>query len=676
MYAHFFGLRELPFNNTPDPRFFYPTPDHDEALASLIYAVQERKGCVLLTGEVGAGKTLVARMMLRRFGPQLAYAAVNHGVHSAIDLMHSVCAEFELSFEQDMSPAQLVHILQDFLMERFARDIPVALVLDEAQSLPLDAFEQLRMIGNLEADDAKLLQVVIVGQPELQRRFATREFCQLKQRIFRSFHLPAMERKATEGYIKHRLSIAGPPSGDPFDESAIDTIYKFSQGLPRIINTLCDNAMLSAYSADRREMDGSFLESVIRQMMISPEPSKGSDYFQTVPEPPCASAVTVPVERRVVYESPLSVSGCHARETANVDWIARRVSEEVEARLGSRLAALGAPNARPQPSEGRDIPRADDDRHSFEKSLQSLTEQLTNLSRELAAQESKVDNRLTALEQRLDGRLATLEAHLDGRLATLEQRLDGAASPESQAQDAQAHLQPLLHRAGAIVEKAAAASHELERREVYLRTFSREVRSVLEEVHERLDSLNRTVARTRRAERGAEGMCSKLVAQFDRSRRIADNLKQILTRLASHSAALEAKQRIRRHTSAPAGGNGGITIGPASTPNGMQRMLGSARESVAELRTLIRQSADHPGRRLQPTQPPTSRPATRPAVNARLKRSEGRDMPTKTPVLSAAKGGVSPQPTVARTSPGLADEVEDLLEMVESPVRPSTNTKT
>lgn len=267
MYAEFFGLRELPFNNTPDPRFFYSTPDHEEALASLIYAVKERKGFVLLTGEVGAGKTLITRLMLRHFGSGIVFAAINHAVQSARDLMESVCTELELSFDPSATSVQLVRLLHDFLLAKFSQNVPVVLVLDEAQNLPIDAFEQLRMIGNLEADDAKLLQIAIVGQPELQRQFQSPQLRQLRQRLFRSFHLPALDRKSTDGYVRYRLSVAAAKNPGIFHPGAIDRVHAVSGGLPRLINTLCDNAMLSAYSSDRKIIDASFMEAVITQVM-------------------------------------------------------------------------------------------------------------------------------------------------------------------------------------------------------------------------------------------------------------------------------------------------------------------------------------------------------------------------------------------------------------------------
>lgn len=281
MYTEFFGLRELPFNNTPDPRFFYSTPDHEEALASLIYAVKERKGFVLLTGEVGAGKTLVSRLMIKHFGGTIAFANINHAIKDSGDLVESLCAEFELPHERQASNAYLVRTLHDFLLAKFAQNTPVVLVLDEAQTLPVEAFEQLRMIGNLEADDAKLLQIAIVGQPELQTMFQSNALRQLRQRLFRSFHLPALNRNATEGYIRHRLQVAGGSEPALFGPRCIDAIHKASRGLPRLINTLCDNILLSAYSADRRHFDTPFVENVIANLAPADPPPSTSAVWQT-----------------------------------------------------------------------------------------------------------------------------------------------------------------------------------------------------------------------------------------------------------------------------------------------------------------------------------------------------------------------------------------------------------
>jgi len=279
MYTNHFGLREPPFNNTPDPRFFYATAEHEEALATLIYAVGELKGYVLLTGEVGTGKTLITRMLLRHFGNRITSAVIHNTCLDADDLLAAICSEFDLEVSPGATRFDRVRVLQDYLLSEFAANRPVVLVLDEAQNLSLEAFEQLRMIGNLEADDTKLLQVIIAGQPELRQRFEADNLRQLRQRIFRGFHLPALSREQCERYIRHRLAVAGglqavgaetedapKDTVGPFSAEAIDRVFAYSQGLPRLVNTACDNAMLSAYAADRDSIEGAFMGSVLDQM--------------------------------------------------------------------------------------------------------------------------------------------------------------------------------------------------------------------------------------------------------------------------------------------------------------------------------------------------------------------------------------------------------------------------
>ena len=276
MYATHFGLRESPFNNTPDPRYFHATSDHEEALACLIYAVDQFKGFVLLTGEGGAGKTLIARLLLQHFGDRISSAVINYTSLDADDLLSAICSEFRVELPDSPKGFARLTALQDFLLGEFASNRPAVLVIDEAQNLPDEAFEQLRMVGNLEADDAKLLQVVIVGQPELRGRFRAYHMRQLRQRIFRSFHLSGLSRAGCAEYIEHRLNVAGwAPAADGeaprtalgiFDESAIDAIYQCTDGLPRAINTACDNALIDAYAVGRNRIDGEFMAEVIRDL--------------------------------------------------------------------------------------------------------------------------------------------------------------------------------------------------------------------------------------------------------------------------------------------------------------------------------------------------------------------------------------------------------------------------
>ncbi|MFQ5411405.1 MAG: AAA family ATPase, partial [Phycisphaerae bacterium] len=276
MYCEFFGLKTAPFNNTPDPRFFYNTPDHEEALASLIYAVEQRKGFVLVTGEVGSGKTLLSRLLLNRFDDSIQSAVLTHTRLTGREFLLAICREFELEVERDATAAELTNCLEEFLLKQYARDRLAVVILDEAQSLPVDSLEELRMLGNLEADDAKLLQVVILGQPELQDAFRSPALKQTYQRIFRTFHLGGLDRDLTAGYIARRLAIAGLAEGRQiFDPDAVDAIFQHSGGIPRMINQICDNALLAAYSDSRKRISARIIHDVVKQMMSLGETGRG-----------------------------------------------------------------------------------------------------------------------------------------------------------------------------------------------------------------------------------------------------------------------------------------------------------------------------------------------------------------------------------------------------------------
>lgn len=278
MYCEFFGLKTLPFNNTPDPRFFFNTPDHEEALASLLYAAQERKGFVLVTGEVGSGKTLLSRMLVNSLGSAARTAVINNTRLTGRELLWALCREFGLQVDDHATTGELSRLLEEFLLEQYTRDRVAVVILDEAQNLPMETFEELRMLSNLEADDAKLLQILMLGQPELQEAFRHSSMRQLHQRIFRTFHLGALSEIHTVGYIRHRLAIAGLPEGrEIFTEDALRTIYHHSEGIPRLINQICDNAMLAAYTDSTERIGASLIDEVVEQMMAlsSPESRHG-----------------------------------------------------------------------------------------------------------------------------------------------------------------------------------------------------------------------------------------------------------------------------------------------------------------------------------------------------------------------------------------------------------------
>jgi type II secretory pathway predicted ATPase ExeA len=481
MYAGYFGLRELPFNNTPDPRFFFPTPDHEEALASLVYAVKGRKGFVLLTGEVGAGKTLVSRLMLRKLGAGITFANISHGVAGARDLMESVCAELELKTPERATLTQLTRVLHDFLLARFAQNIPVVLVLDEAQNLPIGAFEQLRMIGNLEADDAKLLQIAIVGQPELQGMFASPALRQLRQRIFRSFHLPALDRGATAAYIAHRLRVAGGDGRNVFTDDAVDRIYDVAHGLPRIINTTCDNALLSAYSVDRADIDGPFIDSVCEHMT-----SESSGH---------------PIEPHGPWH-PQPLPNTHTDRTARPaighDAGHAEPSPELDA-LGARMTRLEGLLA-----HSTSIPR---------------TPQSTLVA-------AAVDAPVVPAHDELLGRLN----RLSNRIITLERNLHLTPQAIADARALVGSLEPLVQRAEAAVTHVQSASSDLRRRDQKLQSAAATVATILDRMNALLTRCEQAAADMRRQQEHSAAMCRRMQEQSRRAQQLADGVSHAIER--------------------------------------------------------------------------------------------------------------------------------------------------
>ena len=260
MYMRFFGLKQQPFSLAPDPRYLYMSKRHREALAHLLYGVGGGGGFVLLSGEIGAGKTTVCRCFLEQIPKRCNVAYIFNPKLTVMELLKTVCDEFHIP----MPPAAevpaptvktYVDALNGFLLETHAVGQNNVLIIDEAQMLSADVLEQLRLLTNLETNERKLLQIVLIGQPELRTMLERPDLEQLAQRVIARFHLNALSAKETEHYIRHRLSVAGMTRAIPFDHKALQRIHEITRGVPRRINLLCDRVMLGAYAHGRHSID-------------------------------------------------------------------------------------------------------------------------------------------------------------------------------------------------------------------------------------------------------------------------------------------------------------------------------------------------------------------------------------------------------------------------------------
>jgi general secretion pathway protein A len=256
MYTSFFGLSEKPFAITPDPRYLYLSERHAEALAHLLYGINESGGFIQLTGEVGTGKTTVVRTLLSRVPHHADVAVILNPRVTPVEFLLTICEELGLGIaEADRdSVKQMVDALNRRLLSGHAEGRRIIVLVDEAQNLSIDVLEQVRLLTNLETPTQKLLQIILIGQPELRELLDRTDLRQLAQRITGRYHLKPLSREETKGYVRHRLRVAG-ATGDIFTPAALVELHRLSQGIPRVINVACDRALLGAYTQEIRKIN-------------------------------------------------------------------------------------------------------------------------------------------------------------------------------------------------------------------------------------------------------------------------------------------------------------------------------------------------------------------------------------------------------------------------------------
>ncbi len=271
MYKQFFGLSRNPFEISPDPFFYHPTPRHNEALANLHYGVGRRKGFIVITGEVGTGKTLLVRCLLAELRKgNIAFGYVFNPLLSTMEFFQYIMADLGLPYA-GRSKTEILLDLNRFLIQRHARGLITALVVDEAQSLRPDLLEEIRLLTNLETSQQKLLQIVLLGQPELEALLDSPELRQLKQRIALRCQLLPLDEQQTKAYIISRLERAGAkPEVPVFSDEALAAVHEYSRGIPRIINNLCENSMVSAFARQEKPIAAETIAEVAADFRLTP----------------------------------------------------------------------------------------------------------------------------------------------------------------------------------------------------------------------------------------------------------------------------------------------------------------------------------------------------------------------------------------------------------------------
>jgi len=267
MYNRFFGFNERPFKLVPNPAYLYMSQSHQEAMAHLVYALDSGDGFVEITGEVGTGKTTLCRSFIESLDKNTEIAYIFNPVFDPVELLRAVNTEFGIS-DDGHNSRELINSLNAFLIEKKSQGKEVVLIIDEAQILTRNELEQIRLISNLETTRSKLLQIILIGQPELRTLLNSHDLRQLRQRITLSCDLQPLSFKDTENYIRHRLELASGGEAVTFSHGAVKGIYKYSQGTPRLINISCDRALLTAFGLDQKKISTKIAKAAIKELEI------------------------------------------------------------------------------------------------------------------------------------------------------------------------------------------------------------------------------------------------------------------------------------------------------------------------------------------------------------------------------------------------------------------------
>lgn len=321
MYEEFFGLNRKPFELVPNPDFLYMSRTHHRVGMYLDYAMKENTGFILLTGEVGSGKTTIIRRLLKTIGPDVQVSKIFNTQLSSEQLIATINDDFGLTIE-GRNKVQLLRDLYGFLIAQYGQQRRSVLIIDEAQNLSIDSLEELRMLSNLETNESKLLQIIMVGQPELKKILSVPELRQLRQRISIHCHLYPLGREEMEEYIFHRLEVAGHRQAAAFTGNALDLIFECSGGIPRLINIMCDFLFLSAYADGSREISAQLVAEVAGDPQFegqffprrsaptsdlprsSPEPAARTEPPEPAPQPTSLAAepsLAIPQEIKDLY---------------------------------------------------------------------------------------------------------------------------------------------------------------------------------------------------------------------------------------------------------------------------------------------------------------------------------------------------------------------------------------
>ncbi len=544
MYREYFGFERMPFANTADPMFFYKTAEHEEALAALIYGVTQRRGITVVTGQPGSGKTLLGLMLLRALRHDAETATVLHTPENGHELFVTLCREFGIRCRHGHTTGELLDRLRGFLEARYDENRCVVALIDEAQNMNPETLEHLRMLGNIEKDSAKLLQIVLTGQPQLARTLQHPHLEQLRQRIFCSCQLKPLQRDQTRNYLRHRLAVAGVQDKQLFTDEAVDLIHDRSGGLPRMINQIADNALLAAYSAGLKSIDRTVVNNCINEMMSlqivhstsAGEASANETRPSTVltggvlPNVPAPPPIAAPSETQLILGHNLShqLTESLRRGSEVVDRLeeatrhATRRTDEVRNLLDKLSGTLEElEQVRRSTTEARQVSR---------EGLASFDHALTD-GRRVVARLRKAKDHADAIVQDLNRKISDLnERHREQarqldekyqeRLREFEQRIDALLRMNDQDRSAS---ESIAREVRGQIEQVLAVSNELNN---YRDQAAREIAEAIQKVRTVTASVREETEKARLATEQSVSATQRIGILMEQAERCAQSLER------------------------------------------------------------------------------------------------------------------------------------------------------
>jgi type II secretory pathway predicted ATPase ExeA/chromosome segregation ATPase len=507
MYKQFFGLNQAPFNSTLETQFFFESPQHSEALASLVYAVEERKGLVVVTGEVGCGKSLVGQMLTAQIGDHSEMARLNSThLRCGGDMLQNVCREFQLAVDTSFSTMELLAALEEFLLAQHSKQRPAVLIVDDIQTLDDAHLDQLRLLANLEVTGSKLLQIILMGQRDLHTCLSGPSGKPLRQRVFRSFHLKALSRDLTGRYINHRLSVAGCTT-NPFVDDSVDVLHKYTAGIPRLINNLCDNVLLSAFSDESMTIDAGRMSAVIDEMAAMDAAGR-KQVLDCEPEDVDAAMNEITNQYARSLEAQvngLEAASSHTDERiATLEKLSQRIAGQ-ERRLEERLAEV----------EGKS--------RELDKVALTLQEQ---------------DTALRDRERTLAGRLSELKGMSD-RIAQQDRGIaEREARLTEQLREVQRQSEVIVTQDQRLEEKAGFIEKKLTNRQI---AFDRELNECKRSVNRRWHEIKQLVVEHVTREKDWSKRLASIDLRLKRFESLEPDLDRIETRMTTTSTKVQSE---------------------------------------------------------------------------------------------------------------------------------------